>query len=70
MEKYILNLNNQKTGEHELHTENCNHIPKPENRIVIGSFENCKKALQEAEKRFPNKTIDGCKFCCPECHKK
>jgi len=68
MELYYVTATAQKTGEHEVHNWNCSSLPGVSNRLVVGSFDNCKDALKAAKKIFPQ--VDGCARCCPECNKK
>ena len=65
---YYVNKNAQPTGEHEVHTSICYWLPTPENRILLGDFSTCFEALIAARKYYSN--VDGCKYCCPNCHKK
>lgn len=65
---YYVNINEQSTGEHEVHQDGCKHLPEYENRKILGSFSNCSEALKEAKKHYSN--VDGCFYCCTECHKK
>lgn len=64
--KYYLNLKSDlEDGYHEVHSENCFWIPKPDHRIYLGEFmgeEACCHAVKEALKIYPK--IHGCKQCC------
>ena len=66
--RYYVNKNAQDAGEHEVHTEDCKHLPSTNNREYLGYFNNCQDAIKEAEKHYDN--VDGCKYCCKPCHKK
>jgi hypothetical protein len=66
--RYVVNKNEQATGEHEVHTTECGHKPARENCIALGYCSNCQVALQKALAYFSN--VDGCAYCCPECHKR
>jgi len=70
MPKYIINNNQQNTGEHEVHNEtsNCTHLPHPSNRINLGFHANCHYAVAQAKRLYPGKKIDGCFYCANECH--
>jgi hypothetical protein len=68
MALFYVNKNPQIGGEHEIHTSSCAWLPKPENRIILGEFIYCSDAIKEARKYYDD--VDGCKFCCPACHKK
>jgi len=64
-----MNSNAQPTGEHEVHREaTCDHLPDSENRLLIGYFDSCWSAIRTAKSKWPNLTIDGCAYCCPECN--
>lgn len=63
---YIVNKNAQPTGEHEVHISNCEHEPDPQNRVSLGYHSNCRYAILEAERHYSN--VDGCFYCCRECH--
>lgn len=68
MFNYILNSKAQTTGEHEVHKEICQYRPHPENIIHIGTYNTCHMAINAAKTRFPGVKIDGCYYCCNECH--
>ena len=75
MSKYILNKNKQdsESGEnYEVHNvETCEHLPKIENRILLGDFSNCGDAMKKARSMYPSQSndIDGCYYCCHSCHR-
>ncbi|TDD95183.1 hypothetical protein [Flavobacterium cellulosilyticum] len=64
--KYYVNKNAQTNGDREVHTEFCGYIPKVENRKYLGEFSNCKDAVSEAKKTYPQS--NGCKTCSNSCH--
>ena len=66
MDHYYVNNNAQSTGEHEVHKEGCSFFPS--DRTYLGYFSTCREAITVAKKKYPN--VDGCYFCCPECHTK
>lgn len=66
MAKYYVNKNAQTTGEHEVHREGCSWMPENSNRIYLGDFYSCKPAVEEAKKYYNN--VDGCYYCCIDCH--
>lgn len=66
MKKYYVNTNEQLNRDHEVHSIDCNFIPKTENRIYLGDFDNCWEAVSEAKKYYS--IVNGCKYCCNECH--
>lgn len=63
---YYINKNAQANGDHEVHTSSCNYLPAPENRIYLGTFANCRGAVAAAKKFYSQ--VDGCYYCCNECH--
>lgn len=72
MAEYILNKHQQRNGDFEIHrTDICPFLPEPENQIYLGDFNNGSEALKVAVQRWPQLAtlIDGCKFCCTECHR-
>lgn len=66
MIQYYVNKIAQNTGEHEVHRSGCTYLPKEENRIYLGSFNNCADAIKKAKEFYSN--VDGCYFCCKDCH--
>lgn len=64
--RYYVNKNAQSKGEHEVHTSSCSYLPDADNRIYLGDFSNCKEAVKEARKYYDN--VDGCYYCCNDCH--
>ena len=66
MSKYYVNQNAQPTGEHEVHKEGCTQKPEPQNKKYLGEFSNCRDAVREAKNHYSN--VDGCYYCCRECH--
>ena len=67
MPRYFVNRNVQSNDEHEVHTENCPFVPRPENRVPLGRFAGCQEALEVARKYYSQ--LDGCAICSPTCHK-
>lgn len=66
MKNYYVNKNAQSNGDHEVHTSDCTYLPRPENRIFLGTFSSCADAVNESKKHY-NQT-NGCKTCCNPCH--
>ena len=66
MANYYVNKNAQSNGDHEVHKSGCSWLPKPENRIYLGSFDNCKDAVKEAKKQYSQ--VNGCYYCSNDCH--
>lgn len=63
---YYVNKNAQANGDHEVHQLSCEWMPKEENRLYLGSFENCFGAVREAKKYYPQS--NGCYYCSRECN--
>lgn len=63
---YYVNKSAPSTGEHEVHTSDCNYIPEPENRTYLGKFDTCQDAINKAKEYYIN--VDGCYYCARECH--
>jgi len=70
MPYYIINKNAQSNGDHEVHEKNssCHHMPDKENQIDLGWHSSCHGAVAEAKRKWPEHKIDGCYYCCNECH--
>lgn len=66
MATYYVNKNKQTNGDNEVHTTGCSYLPKPENRVYLGEFSNCRDAVLKA-KNFYTK-VNGCFYCSRECH--
>lgn len=62
--KYYVNDKAQKNGDHEVHTQNCPHLP--DTRTYLGDFASCKPAVEIAKKIYPKS--NGCYHCSKECH--
>jgi len=63
---YYVNKKSQVNGDHEVHKSGCQHMPSEENRLYLGMFSNCRDAVQEARKHYPQS--NGCYYCSHECH--
>lgn len=68
MATYYVNKNAQPTGEHEVHTSTCDHLPSSWNLQPLGDFNNCREALAAARAYYSD--VDGCYYCCNLCHTK
>ena len=68
MQYFYVNKHAQLNGEHEVHTSSCSFLPSVENRISLGMFNTCAEALSAARKYYSN--VDGCFYCCSQCHRK
>ena len=65
--RYYVNQNEQDNGDHEVHKEDCNWMPEPENREYLGNFLSCQPAVAEAKRRGYS-TANGCYYCSNLCH--
>lgn len=63
---YYVNRQAQSNGDHEVHESGCTYLPTVENRIFLGVFVSCREAVMEARKHYSQ--VNGCYYCCPECH--
>ena len=64
-----MNKNQQSNGDYEVHQEDCKYMPEYLSRELLGDFDECKEAVEAAKEMFPNKSrINGCYFCCNDCH--
>lgn len=68
MPQYYVNRNAQPNGDHEVHTDPCSNPPLLENRIDLGFHTSCHAAVATAKNRWPQARINGCYYCCVECH--
>ena len=66
--KFYVNKNAQATGEHEVHREDCFWLSLATDVLYLGDLSSCAEAIRAARRVYFN--VDGCKFCCKECHKK
>ena len=55
---YYVNKNAQSNGDYEVHVSTCVYLLSSENLRYLGSFMNCKDAVQEAKKYYTK--ADGC----------
>lgn len=70
MPEFVLNNNMQPNGDYEVHNKSagCLWMPRPENRTHLGQFNDCQTAVLAAKLRRFSDSINGCRFCCPDCH--
>ncbi len=66
MTLYYVNTNAQSNGDHEVHTGDCDYLPKLENRILLGYFTNCEDAVKKAKEYYTQS--NGCFYCSNDCH--
>lgn len=70
MAKFIVNRNAQFNGDHEVHntTTGCLYMPVAENQVDLGTHLSCHGAVTYAKQQWPNNRINGCYYCCKDCH--
>lgn len=62
--RYYVNKNTQANGDNEVHVRTCSYFPT--NYIDLGEHANCQSAVREARKHY--RQVNGCFYCCRECH--
>jgi len=70
MSIFIVNKNQQRNGDHEVHnkTTGCTFMPDAQNQLDLGSHATCYGAVQAAKMKWPSDRINGCFYCCNACH--
>lgn len=70
MPQFIFNKRQQSNGDHEVHntTKGCVFMPSNDNQVFLGTHASCKEAITYAKALYPSFRINGCYFCCNECH--
>lgn len=66
MDKYYVNDRKQENGDHEVHNQNCKYLHLIVSKTYLGEHYNCKPAVAEARKHY--RQVNGCYFCCEDCH--
>jgi hypothetical protein len=66
MPSYYVNTHKQHSGDHEVHKQGCSYLPMPQSRQYLGEFTNCQDAVSKAKQQFSQ--VNGCAYCCYECH--
>jgi len=65
---YYVNDNPQaNSGDHEVHKDGCAWLVLAVRKTYLGYFTNCKEAIAKAKTVYAQ--VDGCAYCCKECHK-
>ena len=64
MNYYYVNKNPQANGDHEVHQLTCYYMPAE--KIALGFYMTAKEAVEAAKVYYLN--VDGCFYCCEECH--
>jgi len=65
--RFVLNLNQQSNGDHEVHESGCRNFPVS-NYDELGNFYGCLAAGVEAKRKYPYIKINGCRHCAYLCH--
>lgn len=68
MAYYYVNMTAQPTGEHEVHTSTCPYLHQAHSKLPLGECRDCAEAIRKAKTVYSN--VDGCYYCCPQCHTK
>jgi hypothetical protein len=66
MYRYCVSKKAKPTGEHEVHTSLCGYNPPPEDCVDLGEHRTCREAILKAREYYEK--VQGCYFCCRECH--
>ncbi len=64
--RYCVNNIEQDNGDNEVHVEGCRYFPS--NRTNLGEHYDCHSAVASAKKETRYKQINGCYYCCEDCH--
>ena len=60
--EYYVNMNEDRWGKHEVHSEECYLCPQGNKSIYLGDFHDCNEAIEEARQYYENSV--GCHHCC------
>jgi len=52
MKNYYVNNTAQSSGDHEVHTDECQYFQSIISKKFLGSFASCKPAVEEAKKTY------------------
>jgi len=66
MAYYYVNKNAQANGDHEVHKDDCSHLPDSDNRIFLGDHSFCSSAVDKAKDHYAQ--VNGCYYCANACH--
>jgi len=64
MASYYVNDNAQPNGDHEVHKDGCQFMPKY--KTSLGDHASCGPAVTQAKRKYP--TANGCRTCSRDCH--
>lgn len=67
MANYYIHTLKDAQGDHEVHIETCTRLPLVTNREHLGNFNHCRDAVSKAKEKG-YKPVNGCYWCCRECH--
>ncbi|NGP87553.1 hypothetical protein [Fodinibius halophilus] len=67
MDHYYVHIYTDDDGDHEIHTDECDFLPKPTHRDYLGYYNNCENAVEEAGNNGYS-PVNGCYFCSRDCH--
>lgn len=62
MSHYYVSKFPKASGDHEVHTDACISLPRPENRLALGVHETSQHAVQYARLNF--RQAVSCHQCC------
>jgi hypothetical protein len=65
---YLVNVNPDENGYHEVHRSDCKYKPKYPNGYPLTPCNNCHEALDQARRLYDK--VDGCGHCSKECHER
>lgn len=67
---FVINKNQQQNGDHEVHNKStgCIFMPDATSQIDLGYYASCREAVAQAKQQWPGNRINGCYYCCNECH--
>ena len=66
MKRYVVNMLNDESGNHEVHVNNCPHLPSYDHQMNLGYHDSCRGAVAKAKETYP--TANGCYYCSRSCH--
>lgn len=67
MPYYSVSRQVEPDGEHLVHARGCERYPNELDAQPLGWHIYCSLALAEAARFFPQ--VNGCRRCCPPCHR-
>jgi hypothetical protein len=63
MPNYYVSHRAHDNGDHEVHAQNCEYLPK--DLVYLGNFAGCEVAIERARELF--RQVNGCIWCAREC---